>query len=274
MNDQFQEKPDKNIFGIIGGSGFYDFLLNPEKEIIETPFGSTILYSSKIENKQVYFLNRHGIQHSVPPHQINYKANIFALWKKGVDFIISTSAVGVLKQYEPSDIVILEQFVDFVSPPITFFDGKFELILHNGLKKSGVIHTDFTDPYCPLLRSKIKENEKIINLTIKEGGIYILSRGPRFETPAEIKIITKNNWGNVVGMTNPPEVILARELEMHYAAIGIVTNYAAGLSERKITHTEVLELFDRLKPKIKVLLNETIIKFPKHPTCDCIKYPK
>jgi 5'-methylthioadenosine phosphorylase len=261
-------------FGIIGGSGFYDFLNDPSKENVETPFGSVDLLKGEIENTTVYFLNRHGSGHSVPPHAINYKANLFALWKKKVKFIISTTAVGALKDYNPGEIVLLEQFVDFVSPPITYFDGTFELKMHNGGKKTGVIHTDYTEPYCPLLRNNIENAGKKKNIKVQTGGVYVLSRGPRFETPAEISIMAKNNWGNVVGMTNPNEVILARELEIHYATISIITNYAAGISKSEITHLEVLEIFNKLKPTIQGLLEDVIKSDIYGKGCTCIKYPK
>ena len=226
----------KNVFGIIGGSGFYNFFTNISEEIIvKTPFGNVNLLKGYIEEKKVYFLNRHGTTHSIPPHLINHKANLYALWSLGVTHIISTSAVGSLTfNYSPGDFVVLEQFVDFVSPPITFFDGNFQLPLPK--LKSGVIHTDFTDPYCPTLRSTITTSGKSLNLVVKDGGVYVLMTGPRFETPAEIKIMAQNKWGNLVGMTNPPEAILARELEIHYSSIGLVTNFAAGLegNQKKI----------------------------------------
>lgn len=264
----------RNTIGIIGGSGFYSFLNDPLREEIATPFGNTVLFSETIENREIFFLNRHGSGHSVPPHSINYKANIYALWKKGVDFIVSTTAVGVLKDYEPGDVILLDQFVDFVSPPITYFDGKFSLTKLSGEKKEGVIHTDFSEPYCPLLRKVINKLGSKHNIFIKNGGIYILTRGPRFETPAEIAIMARNNWGNVVGMTNPNEVILARELEMHYSTIAIATNFAAGISASPITHLEVLDIFNNVKPKLEVLLKDLIISEDLNESCNCIIYPK
>ena len=241
---------------------------------MNTPFGEVKLLQGKIGNTNVYFLNRHGTGHSVPPHNINYKANIYALFKKKVKHVISTTAVGVLKDYSPGELVLLEQFVDFVSPPITYFDGLFEVEISDNYIKSGVVHTDYTEPYCPLLRDCIFETGKKINLQVKNGGIYVLSRGPRFETPAEISIMKNNNWGNVVGMTNPNEVILARELEIHYASISITTNFAAGISKNKITHLEVLDIFNNLKPKVQQLIEEVIKTNISEKDCDCVKHPK
>ncbi|OLS26258.1 MAG: putative 6-oxopurine nucleoside phosphorylase [Candidatus Heimdallarchaeota archaeon LC_3] len=111
-------------------------------------------------------------------------------------------------------------------------------------------------------------------MQVKKGGIYVLSRGPRFETPAEIAIMKNNNWGNVVGMTNPNEVILARELEIHYASISITTNFAAGISKNKITHLEVLEIFNDLKPNVQHLIKEVIKTNIQEKECNCIKHPK
>ena len=255
----------KNVFGVIGGSGLYNFFVDPVKKIpVKTPFGDVDLLKGNIKKNEVYFLNRHGTTHSIPPHLINHKANLYSLWNVGVTHIISTSAVGSLTpDYAPGDFVILEQFVDFVSQPITFFDGTFQLPPPQS--KGGVIHTDFTNPYCSSLQSAIISRGKTLNITVKKGGVYVLMLGPRFETPAEIRIMTKNNWGNLVGMTNPPEAILARELTMHYASIALVTNFAAGLepNKRKITQNEVLNMFTKNHSHLVQLIYDTIVHYPE-----------
>ena len=262
------------ILGIIGGSGFYDFLPTGAQTVEQTtPFGAVKLLKGEISSHTIYFMNRHGVGHALPPHLINHKANIFGLWQLGVEGIISTTAVGALTKYEPSDIVLLEDFVDFISPAQTYFDGKFAVTMRNRLEKRGVIHTDFTQAYCPKLRRFLQESGKRAGIAVKTGGVYIMNMGPRFETPAEISIYSKLGWGNLVGMTNPPEAILARELEMHYAAISLVTNYAAGISKTKITHVEVLELFEKKKPVLQALIRGLIEMYSAKDLCNCTKYP-
>jgi len=245
--------------GVIGGSGFYSLFEKGEKIKISTPFGDVTLTHGKIENKNVYFLPRHGEKHSVPPHKINYRANAFAFFLLGVDYVISTSAVGSLRrEIKPGDIVVVNQIIDFTKTrPTTFFDGKFEVRMRDGRIKKGVIHTDVTNPYCEKLRRIIIDVLKEKNLRFHEKGTYVCTEGPRFETPAEINFF-RMIGGDVVGMTNAPEVFLFKELEICYATICIVTNYAAGMQE-KVTHEEVIELFNKNLPKILDVI-KTVIK--------------
>ena len=138
------------MIGIIGGSGFYKPTNDSKKETVKTPFGEVIVQITKLGNKEVAFIARHGENHSIPPHLVNYRANIYALHQLGVNRIITSSAVGSLKQeIPPGSFIIPDQFIDFtIGRPKTFFDGKFEVTLHSGEKRLGVIHIDLTNPYC------------------------------------------------------------------------------------------------------------------------------
>ncbi|MHA2362906.1 MAG: MTAP family purine nucleoside phosphorylase [Candidatus Hodarchaeales archaeon] len=245
---------------IIGGSGFYSFFQNTDKNKIlsvKTPFGDIQCVQGDIEGKNVIFLPRHGSKHSIPPHEINHKANIYALFKLGVTHIISTNAVGSVKvEIKPGEFVILDQFIDLVSGAITFFDGSFQVEIRNQVK-NGVIHLDMSQPYDQYLRETIiKTFESYSNEICHPKGCYVMNTGPRFETPAEIRLY-QILQGDVVGMTNTPEVVLSKELSMNYATICLVTNFAAGM-QAEITHQEVVDLFNKKISTLISILKETI----------------
>jgi 5'-methylthioadenosine phosphorylase len=248
------------MIGIIGGSGFYAFFSNSStRRQIKTPFGEVSVIEGVVKEKKVYFLPRHGLNHHLPPHKIEYKANVFALQKVGVTHILATSAVGaILPELKPGDFVLPDQFIDFTSNhPKTFFDGDFTLELPSGEKKNGVVHTDYTQPYSPYLRDKIQKIVIEMNISLHPKGVYVCTNGPRFETPAEIRAF-KILGGTIVGMTSATECILSKELGMNYASLCIVTNYAAGLQE-KITDEEVFELMDDKIEIIKEIFYKTIV---------------
>lgn len=260
-----------NAVCIIGGSGFYDFLHEPSKISINTPFDSkpVIIYRQQHEGKFLYFLPRHGGNHSIPPHKINFKANIFALHSLTIPRVIATSAVGSLRSsLKPGDYVLLDQFIDFVRP-ITFFDGNFSVELPQGTKISGVVHLDMTEPYCPEIRkvfSEVLKDDSSAHLR----GTYATSMGPRFETPAEIKALQQMG-ADVVGMTNSSEAILCRELGICYSVIAVVTNLAAGL-QKQLSHEEVLDIFKSRSTSLKQIFQEVIAHLPDHKGCSCAWY--
>ncbi len=247
-----------NDIAIIGGSGVYSMFAehNTIKKNISTPFGTVNYSEVEYNNHRIIFLPRHGESHAIPPHKINFKANIYALFLLGVKRIISTNAVGSLKQeIKPGHFVVINQFIDITSGPVTFFDGNFEVQLETKTKK-GVVHTDMTEPYSENLRlSLIKSLEMFPDENFHSKGCYVMFQGPRFETSAEIAMI--KNFGDVVGMTGAPEVILARELEMEYATLNLVTNYGAGL-QKEITHSEVIELFNQKVKIIQEILKKSL----------------
>ncbi|HQJ56014.1 MAG TPA: S-methyl-5'-thioadenosine phosphorylase [Caldisericia bacterium] len=238
--------------GIIGGSGVYDVdeLKNISENNLITPFGIFEYIMGEYEDKEVVFVTRHGKGHTLPPHMISYKKIIWGMKELGVEKIIATSASGSLNlNMKPGDFVIIDQFIDFTdSREITFFDTP-----------GNVVHTDMTEPYCEYLRTLIKEVMTSLNLSFHEKGTYVTMNGPRYETKAEINML-KILGGDIVGMTGTPEVILANEMKICYASIGIVTNFAAGISDKKISHEEVIEMMDKKIPILKKVIFEVIKK--------------
>lgn len=205
---------------IIGGTGVYNIGKDSCTEIVETKYGRVEVDIVNINGEEIAFLARHGKGHSIPPHLINYRANMRALERLGVKYIYATAAVGSCNEnYAPGDVVVIKDFIDFTKQrPFTFFEGGDE----------PVRHTDMGDPYCRNLRNKFYEAAKLESIEIKGDAVYICTEGPRFETGSEIKMY-KMLGGDVVGMTNVPEVVLAKELGMCYAAVGIITNWCTGV---------------------------------------------
>ncbi len=245
--------------GIIGGSGIYDpnLIENPKEKKVETPYGAVHLFIGRWQGEEIAFLPRHGIGHQVPPHFINYRGNISALKSLGVERILSTSAVGSLNSLmKPGDFVLLSQFIDFTKGRPTTFEG------------DRVVHVDMSEPYCPVLRAVLLEAAENKGYRLHPEGVYICTEGPRFETPAEIKAF-RLLGADVVGMTNIPEVILAREAEICYASLAIVTNMAAGISSGRITAQEVNQIMNEVINKVKELFSFAIPQIPKTRTCFC-----
>jgi len=250
--------------GIIGGSGFYD-LADSLKEIkVETPYGliSDKVALGKISGKKVAFLPRHHKDHLIPPHQINYRANIWALKSLGVTRILTSHAVGSLqKEIKPGDFVILDQFVDRTRNRVdSFYDG--QLVTH--------ISTAF--PYCPQLRKLAIAEAKKMKLAVHKKGTVVVIQGPRFSTAAESLWFTKMGW-DVINMTEYPEVALAREKEMCYCAIAMATDYDAGLvSEKKVkpvSAKEIVAVFQKNIGNVKKLMLAMIKNWPSEITCGC-----
>ncbi|GBE40435.1 S-methyl-5'-thioinosine phosphorylase [bacterium BMS3Bbin09] len=249
--------------GLIGGSGLYDikgFILK-QKKTVTTPYGkpSDQYLIGKIGNTEIVFLPRHGKKHNMPPHMINYRANIWGFKKLSVDRIISISAVGGIKKgFKPGDIVVLDQIMDMTrNRKSTFYDGK-----------GGVMHIDFTEPYCPELRDIILKAGKQARISLKNGGNYVAVEGPRLETASEIKGF-KLLGGDVVGMTGMPEASLAREAAICYSGISVVANYAAGISKTKLTVPEVMEAMNASTEKLKQLLKKTFSLISEERKCTC-----
>lgn len=266
--------------GIIGGSGLYTLLEAEGYRIVETPFGKTPrIEIGYIGDKAVAFLPRHSkpgslkVSHAVPPSEINYRANIYGLKKLGVERIFTTQAAGSINpNIKPGEFVIVDQVIDMTKGRIpTFFDGKTKIkIFKDKPPIGGVVHIDFTNPYCPELREILKtscEEEKIF---YHPKGTYICTEGPRFESPAEIAAY-RILGADVVGMTGYPEVALARELGICYASIVMSTNYAAGTGPVKITHEEVKEIFNKNIDNVKRLLTRAVKNVPDERKCDCSK---
>lgn len=249
--------------GVIGGSGLYEIkgLTIKRKKRVSTPYGkpSDQYLIGEINNTEVVFLPRHGKHHNIPPHMINYRANIWGFKKLGVKRILSISAVGGIKKgLKPGDIVILDQVMDMTrNRASTFYDGT-----------DGVAHIDFTEPYCPELRKILLKAGGKIRVSLKNGGTYVAVEGPRLESASEIKSFGILG-GDIVGMTGMPEASLAREMEICYAGLSVVANYAAGISKTKLTVTEVKEAMKDSTEKLKRLLKESFSLIPAERNCPC-----
>lgn len=246
----------------IGGTGVYDpgILTEVRSEKVTTPYGEAELNLGRCHGRNVVFLARHGAGHAVPPHRVNYRANIAALKKLGVTAVLATAAVGSLNPaMRPGHFVAVDQFIDLTRlRPQTFFEG-------NG---AGVVHTDMTEPYCPHLRELLLRAGESLNLTVHAGGTYVCTEGPRFETAAEIRMI-RLLGGDLVGMTGVPEVVLARELGLCYSTVAMVTNFAAGLSPAPLSHAEVLEAMAQYGENLKRLAMLVIDRLDEARTCPC-----
>ncbi len=257
----------KAEIGVIGGSGFYQFLKGKEISI-STPYGkpSDKISISKIFGKKIAFLPRHGRKHQIPPHKINYRANVFALKKLGVERIIAPCAVGSLNpKMKPGDFVIVDQFIDRTKKrKDTFFEGP------------KVAHISSADPYCPQLREIAIKCCKKLKLSFHPKGTVVVIEGPRFSTRAESQYYSK--IAHLINMTQYPEVILAKEAEICYLAISLVTDYDAGLKGRKdikpVTAKEVLSIFKKNTEKMKELILEIIKAVPKERKCPCVQSSK
>ncbi|MCS7097316.1 MAG: S-methyl-5'-thioadenosine phosphorylase [Candidatus Methanomethylicia archaeon] len=242
--------------GVIGGSGL-EKALEGEKYLLETPYGEVNLKICSIEKRKIAFIPRHGERHELPPHKINYKGNIWAFKKIGVERIIATNAVGGIREgLNPGDLLIPHDFIDFTkSRSSTFYDKE-------------AIHIDVTNPYCPELRGILIETANEISVKTWGSGVYVCTEGPRFETPSEIKMF-RLLGADVVGMTGIPEVVLARELKICYATICIVTNYAAGMQKR-ITQEEVNEIMKMKVKTVLELIRRAILKISvEYKKCEC-----
>jgi len=247
---------------IIGGTGVYDptVLSGIREETVKTKYGQVTVKTGTYANKEVAFLARHGENHSVPPHKVNYRANIMALKELGVEKIIATAATGSLNlEMRPGDFVLADQFIDFTKGrPQTFYEDS----------EQGVVHIDMTHPYCVEVRNVLSKAGQVLDIKIYHKGTYVCTEGPRFETPAEIKMYSQLG-GDLVGMTSVPEVVLAKEAEMCYATVAAVTNFAAGISPTPLTHAEVLEAMKNNNENLKKLIMQAVAIMPEKRGCAC-----
>ncbi|HQN48729.1 MAG TPA: S-methyl-5'-thioadenosine phosphorylase, partial [Caldisericia bacterium] len=228
---------DKASIGIFGGTGFYKFFDNMEEVIVETPYGSpsSSISIAEIDGKKVAFLPRHGKNHEYPPHKIPYRANLWAMKKLGVERIISPNACGSLQSHiKVGDFVICDQFVDRTSGRVsTFYDGPI------------TTHIGMAEPYCLELMQIAVNNLKKLGYSHHEKGTVVVIEGPRFSTISESKWFTSMGW-EVINMTQYPEVVLARELEMCFLNISVVTDYDVGVvsegSVEPVSHEMVTKI--------------------------------
>ncbi len=223
------------MLAFITGSGFYTLpgLTDADEVTVATPHGEVKVTRGTLEGHPVAFIPRHGVDHSVPPHRINYRANIAALAELGVGAIVATAVSGSLHpEVGPGSLRLLDQFIDLTwGRPLTFFDDE-------------VRHTEMSEPYHPGLRRVLAEAAAAEGIEILPTATYVCFNGPRFETPAEIRM-ARIMGGDLVGMTGCPEVVLARELGIPYASVGVVSNLCAGMEDQPLSVAEIMEILDR-----------------------------
>jgi 5'-methylthioinosine phosphorylase len=210
------------VLAIIGGSGLTHLstLAVAHREVVRTPYGepSSALLFGQVAGRDVVFLARHGHGHTIPPHRVNYRANLWALRERGATAVLAVASVGSIRDALPGDLVLPHQLIDYTHDrESTFFDGG----------DMRVVHIDFTQPYTPALREHCLAAARAARIALIDGGVYGAVSGPRLETSAEIDRMERD-CATLVGMTNMPEAALARELVLPYASIAVVVNHAAG----------------------------------------------
>jgi len=253
---------EKVSIGVFGGSGFYKFGEDVTELKIDTPYGipSSKVFIATVEGKRVAFLPRHGVDHDYPPHKINFRANLWAMKELGVKRIFGPCAAGSLQvNVNPGDIVFCDTFVDRTNGRAdTFYDGPL------------TTHISSADPYCPDMRKQCIAAAKELKIKHHETGTVVVINGPRFSSKAESKWFTKQGW-EVVNMSQYPEMVLARELEMCYVNISLITDYDCGL-ESEVAPTnvkEIIAVFQKNLSNLQNLLFKIIKDMPEERACVC-----
>jgi 5'-methylthioadenosine phosphorylase len=240
---------------VVGGSGFYEFLVDPEHIRVATPYGdpSAEVAVGDVKGTTVAFLPRHGKGHAFPPHLINYRANMWALRSLGVRQVLAPCAVGGLRpDVAPGDLVVPDQLVDRT------------LSRSQSYVEHGAAHVPFADPYCPTLSRAVAAVDGV-----RHGGTMVVIEGPRFSTRAESRHYAAQGW-SLINMTGHPEAVLAREMRMCYACIALVTDMDAGVEPGEgVGQEEVFETFARNIDRLKGILREVVTALPDVDACSC-----
>ncbi|MBN2336881.1 S-methyl-5'-thioadenosine phosphorylase [Candidatus Bathyarchaeota archaeon] len=251
----------KADIGIIGGTGVYDpDMIEDAREVkVYTPYGapSSLVTLGTYKGRSIAFLPRHGAGHQIPPHKINYRANIWAMKQLGVKRIVASSACGSLREdYKPGDFVITDQYIDRTRKRLdTLYEG-------------GVVaHVSAADPICPQLHDFFVEQAQGLKYPVHPTGTYVCIEGPRFSTRAESKLFRQ--WGcDIIGMTLYPECMLAREAEICYVSIAMVTDYDVW-ADKPVSSDEVVETMYANSAKFKTLVMGALPLIPEERTCGC-----
>lgn len=245
---------------IIGGTGIYDAGSEVKTEQLVTAYGDVTYDVMTVGGQEIIFLARHGKNHNIPPHKINYRANMMALKMLDVTHVYATCAVGSMNDsYEPGDVVIITDFIDFTKSRVqTFFEGD----------DGPVAHVEMTEPYCGTLRKMFHDQAEKSNMDLKGDAVYVCTEGPRFETAAEIRMY-RQMGGDVVGMTNVPESVLAKELGMCYAAVGVITNWCTGIDGKHIEGHQIAESMKKNKAMITQIFIDILKEKIDAQDCQC-----
>jgi 5'-methylthioadenosine phosphorylase len=246
--------PASSMLAIIGGSGLtrLSTLAVAHREVVRTPYGepSSALLFGQMAGQDVVFLARHGHGHTIPPHRVNYRANLWALKNGGASAILAVASVGAIRGATPGDLVLPHQLIDYTHDrESSFFDGGDQR----------VVHVDFTHPYAPPLRAKCLAASRAAGIPLADGGVYGAVSGPRLETAAEIDRMDRDG-ATLVGMTGMPEATLARELLLPYAAIAVVVNHAAGRgdSSQQVSMEGIAKVLEAAMDKVRALLDHVM----------------
>jgi len=247
--------------GVFGGSGFYSFLESTETAEVDTPYGrpSADPVIGEVGGRRVAFIPRHGSKHEFPPHRIPYRANLWAMRELGVVRVLGPNACGSLQPYvKPGEFVICDQLVDRTrNRPNTFYDGPV------------TTHISFADPYCPTIREVAITKGRELEIPLHDRGTVVVIEGPRFSTRAESAWFAAAGW-EVINMTQYPEAVLARELQLCYANISLITDYDVGVEGPPVTNEEVIRVFTENNKKVRDLLFEVIPALPVERECPCV----
>jgi 5'-methylthioadenosine phosphorylase len=238
------------MLAIIGGTGLtrLSTLAVAHREVVRTPYGepSAALLFGELAGHAVVFLARHGHGHTIPPHRVNYRANLWALKDRGATAVVAVASVGSIRDVRPGDLVVPHQLIDYtVGRAQTYFDGADQK----------VVHVDFTHPYAPSMRQQLLEGARAGGIAVVDGGVYGAVSGPRLETAAEIDRMERDG-ATLVGMTGMPEAALARELGLPYAAVCVVVNHAAGRgdSTQQISMESIARVLEPAIDRVHTLL--------------------
>jgi 5'-methylthioadenosine phosphorylase len=250
--------------GVIGGSGFYSLIDDAEEHRVETPYGapSDVITLGTVAGRAVAFLPRHGRHHDLPPHGINYRANIYALKSLGCTRVLGPCAAGSLQpRVQPGDLVICDQYVDRTTGrKDTFYDGPI------------ITHVSMADPYCPTLRAVAVESSRNVEWRVHDRGTVVVIQGPRFSTKSESRWFRAQGW-EVINMTQYPECALAREQELCYVNLSLITDYDVGVegdpSAAAVTAQDVLAKFRENTARLRELIFRMIPAIPAERTCLC-----
>jgi 5'-methylthioadenosine phosphorylase len=258
---------DRADVGVFGGSGFYSLMEGPVEQVsVQTPYGapSDTIAIGRMGDVRVAFLPRHGAHHRMPPHAINYRANLWAMAQLGVTRVIAPTAAGSLQSHvKPGEFVVCDQFVDRTyGREQTFYDGP------------RVVHISAADPYCSDLRAQSTAVGRELGITVHERGTVVVIQGPRFSTRAESRWFSNQGW-EVINMTQYPEVVLARELEMCYVNIALITDYDAGLEGQAgiepVSVAEVVQVMTANNDRVRRLIEVLVPRLSGQRSCACAR---
>jgi len=248
------------LVGVIGGSGLYELLTDAAPLTVPTPYGahSEGLTTGVFAGRDTVFVPRHGLGHALPPHLVNYRANLWALASLGVTQILAPCAAGSLRpELGPGTFVVPDQLVDRTGGRRTTF------------VEHGVVHVGFAEPYCPTVRSALVDASRGSGSQVADSATMVVIDGPRFSTRAESEWYQQQGW-HLVNMTGHPEAVLARELALCYAPIAVVTDMDAGVAGHiPVTQFDALATFARSLERLHTVLDKAVRSLPEHRSCGC-----